>query len=71
VLERKVTHDGDARLARHVAHAALRTDNRGSRIVKDQTQARAASTSRSSPSWRTTAPGITPSSRARRIYVLS
>jgi phage terminase large subunit-like protein len=31
VLEGQASHDGDLRLARHVAHATLRTDNRGSR----------------------------------------
>jgi phage terminase large subunit-like protein len=36
VLERTVTHDGDPRLDRHVAHVVLRTDSRGSRVVKDQ-----------------------------------
>jgi phage terminase large subunit-like protein len=35
VLERLVTH-GAKRLARHVAHSTLRTDSRGSRIVKEQ-----------------------------------
>ena len=29
-------HDGDTVLARHVAHVVLRTDSRGSRVVKDQ-----------------------------------
>jgi phage terminase large subunit-like protein len=35
VLTGTLTHDGDARLARHVGHAVLKTDARGSRIVKD------------------------------------
>lgn len=36
VIEKRLTHDGDARLARHVANAALKTDWKGSRIVKQQ-----------------------------------
>ena len=38
VVERQVTHDGNRTLARHVAHATLRTDARGSRIVKEHRQ---------------------------------
>jgi len=30
-----VTHDGDKRLARHVANAVLRVDSRGSRLQKE------------------------------------
>jgi phage terminase large subunit-like protein len=36
VIERTASHDGDKRLARRVAHVTLRTDSRGSRVVKDQ-----------------------------------
>jgi len=35
VLNRQITHSGDARLARHIANAVLRTDSRGSRLVKE------------------------------------
>ncbi len=35
VMERKVTHDGDPRLARHVDHCILKTDGKGPRIVKE------------------------------------
>ena len=35
VMERKVTHDGDPRLARHVDHCVLKTDGKGPRIVKE------------------------------------
>ena len=35
VMAGELAHDGDARLARHVGHAVLKTDARGSRIVKD------------------------------------
>lgn len=35
VLAGELTHDGDERLARHVGHAVLKADVRGSRIVKD------------------------------------
>lgn len=34
VLEKRLTHDGDPRLARHVRNAVLKEDMRGSRIVK-------------------------------------
>jgi phage terminase large subunit-like protein len=34
VLERRMTHDGDPRLSRHVRNAVLKEDMRGSRIVK-------------------------------------
>lgn len=30
-----MTHSGDPRLARHVANATVRTDNRGTRIYKE------------------------------------
>jgi phage terminase large subunit-like protein len=36
VIEDRLTHDGDPRLARHVANAVLKTDWKGSRIVKQQ-----------------------------------
>jgi phage terminase large subunit-like protein len=35
VLEQKITHDGDVRLARHVANANVKHDRFGSRIVKE------------------------------------
>jgi len=36
VLENRLVHDGDGLLARHIGNAVLKTDNLGSRIVKDQ-----------------------------------
>ena len=36
VVNSTVTHSGDPRLARHVANARVRTDNRGIRIYKEQ-----------------------------------
>jgi phage terminase large subunit-like protein len=35
VQSQKIRHDGDPRLARHLSNAAIKTDERGSRIVKD------------------------------------
>ena len=35
VVNKTITHNGDARLARHIANAQLRTDNRGSRLAKE------------------------------------
>jgi phage terminase large subunit-like protein len=35
VVNGQVTHDGDARLARHVANAVLKADSRGTRLVKE------------------------------------
>jgi phage terminase large subunit-like protein len=35
VTTRNIEHDGDPRLARHLENCQLKTDNRGSRIVKD------------------------------------
>lgn len=35
VMERRVTHDGDPRLARHIDHCILKTDGKGPRIVKE------------------------------------
>lgn len=35
VMEQKLTHDGDARLARHIDHCVLKTDGKGPRIVKE------------------------------------
>ena len=35
VYNKTITQDGDVRLARHVAGAVLKVDNRGSRIVKE------------------------------------
>jgi phage terminase large subunit-like protein len=35
VMDGRLSHDGDGRLARHVGHAVLKADVRGSRIVKD------------------------------------
>jgi phage terminase large subunit-like protein len=34
VTNRELTHDGDERLARHVANAVLRQDSRGARLAK-------------------------------------
>lgn len=33
--KRRLTHSGDARLARHIENARLKTDSRGSRIIKE------------------------------------
>jgi phage terminase large subunit-like protein len=35
VVNKTIEHDGDKRLARHVASAVLKVDNRGSRLVKE------------------------------------
>jgi phage terminase large subunit-like protein len=35
VMEKRLTHDGDPRLAQHLANAVLREDHRGGRIVKE------------------------------------
>ena len=35
VVNKTITHNGDARLARHIGNAQLRTDNRGSRLAKE------------------------------------
>jgi phage terminase large subunit-like protein len=35
VMNKNLTHDGDPRLARHVANATLRVDSRGSRLAKE------------------------------------
>jgi len=35
VMNRSMTHDGDARLSRHVGNATLRADNRGARLAKE------------------------------------
>jgi phage terminase large subunit-like protein len=35
VVEQRMTHDGDARLARHVGNAVTKSDARGTRIVKE------------------------------------
>jgi phage terminase large subunit-like protein len=35
-----LTHDGDARLARHVANAVLKADSRGTRLVKEHKDSR-------------------------------
>jgi phage terminase large subunit-like protein len=35
VLNRGLTHNGDARLSRHIGNTVVRTDSRGSRISKD------------------------------------
>lgn len=35
VMEQKLTHDGDPRLARHIDHCVLKTDGKGPRIVKE------------------------------------
>lgn len=34
VVDKRITHDGDPRLARHIANAVLKEDHRGARIVK-------------------------------------
>jgi phage terminase large subunit-like protein len=34
VVEKRLTHDGDPRLARHIANATIKEDARGQRIVK-------------------------------------
>lgn len=34
VVERRLTHDGDKRLTRHLANATIKEDSRGARIVK-------------------------------------
>lgn len=36
VVNKTLTHDGDPRLARHVANATLRIDQRGSRLAKEK-----------------------------------
>ena len=38
IVEGSITHDGDPRLARHVANCVLKTDSRGSRLSKDSKQ---------------------------------
>lgn len=35
VMEQRLTHDGDARLARHIDNCVLKTDGKGPRIVKE------------------------------------
>jgi phage terminase large subunit-like protein len=40
VVNRTVTHSGDARLARHVANAVLHVDTRGSRVQKEHKHSR-------------------------------
>ena len=35
VVNKQITHNADARLARHIGNAQLRTDNRGSRLAKE------------------------------------
>ena len=40
VVNGLVTHDGDQRLARHVANAVLKADSRGTRIVKEHKDSR-------------------------------
>jgi phage terminase large subunit-like protein len=35
VIEKRLSHDGDPRLASHIANAVLKEDHRGSRIVKE------------------------------------
>jgi phage terminase large subunit-like protein len=35
VVNDAVSHDGDRRLARHVANAVLKTDSRGTRLAKE------------------------------------
>lgn len=38
VSTQKISHDGDPRLARHLENAQLKTDSRGSRLMKDARQ---------------------------------
>jgi phage terminase large subunit-like protein len=40
VVNGAVTHDGDRRLARHVANAVLKADSRGTRLVKEHKDSR-------------------------------
>jgi phage terminase large subunit-like protein len=40
VVNKAVTHDGDARLAAHVANAVLKAGSRGTRIVKEHQDSR-------------------------------
>jgi len=35
VMEQRIHHDGDPRLASHIANAMLKEDHRGPRIVKE------------------------------------
>ena len=36
VVNKQITHNGDAQLARHIANATLRVDSRGSRLAKEK-----------------------------------
>jgi phage terminase large subunit-like protein len=36
VMNKTLSHDGDKAMARHIANAQLRTDNRGSRLAKEK-----------------------------------
>lgn len=40
VVNRLVTHSGDPRLARHMAHAVVKVDARGTRLVKSKAPGR-------------------------------
>jgi phage terminase large subunit-like protein len=40
VVDGELTHDGDPRLARHMANAILRTDSRGARLAKEHKDSR-------------------------------
>lgn len=35
IVDGELTHDGDPRLARHVANAILKADSRGARLAKE------------------------------------
>lgn len=40
VMNAGVTHDGDPRLARHMGNAILKTDSRGTRLIKETTRSK-------------------------------
>jgi phage terminase large subunit-like protein len=40
VVNHQVAHSGDARLARHVSHAVVKTDSRGTRLAKEHKHSR-------------------------------
>jgi hypothetical protein len=47
VVDRLLSHDGSAALARHVGNAVLKEDSRGTRLAKEHRTANAGST----PPW--------------------
>ena len=65
VVNGTVTHSGDLRLARHVANATVRTDNRGTRIYKEHKHSARRIDLASALSWRTRSP---PSIRAQLYW---